>query len=200
MTTGAFYACISILDWQVHGVAVETISIHEGVCALSGGWYLDKPAIQDVRQLVRGALVIEIGTTPGADLKSDSKIKFVDVASFLMSAKAECTTALQEYFSYKAEELIKRKKLVEPDFTDWPDSLDLEKASYHLVQIGRAAAINGTDSEMERVLSASRLVKWMIDGWLHDEHERSQRPYISASKPGIRILPASWLQVLQTVK
>lgn len=200
MTIGASYACIGIVDWQLHGVAVETISIHEGVCALSGAWYLNKPAIQDVSQLVRGALVLEIGATPPTDLKSDPKIKFVDVASFLRSAKAECTTALQEYSSFKAEKLVKRKKLVEPDFTRWPDSLDLEKASHHLVQLGRAASINGTDPEMERVLNASRLVKWMIDGWLRDEQERNQRSYMSASKPDIRILPASWLQVLQTAR
>ena len=90
----------------------------------------------------------------------------------------------------------KRVKLVEPDFTLWPDSLNLEEASLHLAEVGRLSSILGTPQEMERILSAARLVKWLIEGWLHDEQERKQRSYISSSKPEIRILPPPWLQAL----
>lgn len=200
MTAGESYVCFAIIDWQPRGVAVETISVNEGVSSLSGAWYLDAPSPEDVFQLVSGALVIQIGTPSTSILKSHPKIKSVDIPSFLAIAKGECLKAFQEYGVYKAEKLAKRKNLVEPDFTNWPDELNLEEASFHLVQLGRAASINGTDAEMERVLSASRLVKWMIDGWLHDEAERNQRSYLSAAKPAARLLPDSWLQILRTEK
>ena len=202
------YACVGIIDWLPGGAAVETISLQkrgnslsgssgqQGVISLSGAWLLDLEQIREVPELLTNSLVLEIGSKSRNHPKLDPSAKTVDIQSFLASANKECLVALNEYIQFKNEKPGKRVKLVEPDFTLWPDSLNLEEASLHLAEVGRLSSILGTPQEMERILSAARLVKWLIEGWLHDEQERKQRSYISSSKPEIRILPPPWLQAL----
>ena len=192
------YACIGIIDWQIDGAAVETISIAEGVSSLSGAWYVNRENFAEVAGLVSHTLLIEVGRQRPTAFSFDDSTKLVDVQSFLASAKYECESALQAYGAHKSLDPVKRKKLVEPNFTKWPGQLNLENAADELASLGLARSILSTDSEMERVLSVSRLVKWMINGWLHDEQERAVRPYIAMNNSGPRLLPEPWaLKLLQ---
>ena len=168
--------------------------------SLSGAWLFDSEQFREVPDLLTNSLVLEIGSRSGSHPKLDPSTKSVDIQSFLESAKEECIVAVNEYFQFKNEMPGKRIKLVEPNFTRWPDSLNLENASLHLTEVGRLPSIPGTSQEMERVLGAARLVKWLIDSWLHDEQERKQRNYISSSRPEIRLLPPPWLQALSGQK
>lgn len=194
MSPSSSYVCIVVVDWQAAGAAIEKISIAEGRSAHSGAWFIAGGESDVIAQIVSDCSLIEIGDKRDESIRFGKSVTPIAVADFLRFASDECSVALSEYHQYKNEEPVKREDLVEPNFTIWPSSLDLEQAAQELNGLKRAPFIRGTDPEMERVLTASRLVKWMVDGWLHDEQERVQRRYMSYSRVGIRSLPNPWLK------
>ncbi|MEI6294712.1 MAG: hypothetical protein WCO95_01495 [Actinomycetes bacterium] len=196
MTNDTQYASLGIVDWQPLGAAVETLSITESECVLSGAWFVELSNINLVAILLSHRLLIEIGLAAPKSFSFESSTTPVTTDSFIHDAKIEGILGMEEFELFKGENPKKRKNLVEPLFTKWPLSLDLDNAAEHMRILKKAPHIVGTDPEMERVLTASRLAKWMIDGWLRDEKERFERPYTSVAKSGSRILPPAWLSSL----
>ena len=187
------YACIAIVDWQLSGVAIETVSIIDETCSLSGAWYLEENTMAQAKLIVADCLLIEIGVDRPIGFAFNQTAIPVRVDDFLNDAKHFSRMVIESYNAYLDLNPKKRKTLVEPNFTNWPETIDIKNPKITLKTLGRAQKIRGTDPEMELVLSASRLVKWMVDGWLHDEVERSEKPYLPKDKASKPILPPSWM-------
>lgn len=196
MTNIPQFASLGIVDWQKNGAAVETLAISEGVCVLSGAWFIELDNFGLIADILSYRLLIEIGAPRPGKFNFDAETISVQTTTFLQDAKKESELALIDYLAYKELDPKKRKNLVEPNFTPWPDAIDLNKAALHFEKVGKISSIQGTDPVMEKVLTAARLSKWMIDGWLHDERERSERTYLKSSDVGARVLPPSWLKVM----
>ena len=196
MTNVPQFARIGIVDWQENGAAIETLAISEGVCVLSGAWFIGLENLELIADILSYRLLIEIGAPRPGKFNFDEETISVQTATFLQDAKNESELALIDYLAYKEQDPKKRKNLVEPNFTSWPDVIDLNQAALHFEKVGKISSIQGTDPVMEKVLTAARLSKWMIDGWLHDEQERSERTYLNSSNLGARVLPPSWLKVM----
>ena len=87
----------------------------------------------------------------------------------------------------------KRKKLVPPDFYDWPEVIDFNASTKYLESIGKMATPVGTPEGFKNTLSAARLIKHLVDMWQLDEQERNNRKYVEGEEAKITILPESWL-------
>jgi hypothetical protein len=141
----------------------------------------------------------------------------VAINDFLTEAREEVLTALSLFQEFNAKNLqeydaymkikpterkllpkVTKKNLVEPNFSSWPDSIDLEISKQELERLGKLSSIKGTPDDMKRVLAASRLLQILIYMWKNDEVERLNRQYVIGSDAKSTILPAIWLEKLFT--
>ena len=196
MLRAAKYASLAIVDWQPGGVAIETLSIIEGECVLAGAWFLEIPDVELVARLISHRLCIQFGEVAPRSFILDFSTRPVTTETFLRDAQNECDLFTQEFEAFKSANPPKGINLVRPVSTNWPTSLYLNQAKEHLKVLKRAPSVIGTDPKMEKVLAASRLAKWMIDGWIQDEQQRFERRFSSVRKSGKRILPPSWLEMV----
>jgi len=127
-----------------------------------------------------------------------SEMIFLDSVPFLIDAKKAAKEALEAYETFKSENLTKRKKLVAPEFYNWPDSINFNESADYLESIGKMATPSGTPDNFKKTLSAARLVKHLVDMWQLDEQERNNRKYVEGEDAKITILPESWLEATST--
>ena len=212
------YASIAIVDHiSTEEVAIESISVTEESCDLSGAWLINSKDSQLLLNILSGKLIIELGSSesPAAISKSQDHVSIQD---FLDDARQEIEVAnklfndhvqrnLQEYSSYmqvppaerKLLPKVVKKNLVQPDFSNWPDVVDLNNPEQGLRTLGKLESIVGTDPEMKRVLAASRLLQILVYMWKNDEVERNNRVYVLGSDAEMTILPRSWLNKLPVI-
>jgi hypothetical protein len=195
MTISAYYASIAIVE--VHSndsVTIESISVTEGECVLSGAWDFEITDNEKIHNVLSGKMVIPIGEKKLIEkLSLKGEIVVIDPAPFLRDAKNAAEEALMAYETFKSEDPTKRKKLVAPDFYDWPSSVDFSLSATYLESIGKMATPSGTPDKFKRTLAAARLVKHLIEMWHLDEQERNNRKYVEGEQAKITILPESWL-------
>jgi len=214
------YASIAIVDHiSTEEVAIESISVTEESCDLSGAWLVNARDSQLLLNILSGKLIIELGSSesPAAKIKPKSQDQ-ISIQDFLDDARHEIEIAnklfndhvernLQEYSSYMqvapAERTllpkVVKKNLVPPDFSKWPDTVDMNNPEQELRKLGKLASIVGTDPEMKRVLAASRLLQILVYMWKSDEVERNNRVYVLGSDAEMTILPRSWLSKLPVI-
>jgi len=214
------YASIAIVDHiSTEEVAIESISVTEESCDLSGAWLVNSKDSQLLLNILSGKLIIELGSSesPAAKIKPKSQDQ-VSIQDFLDDARHEIEIAnklfndhvernLQEYSSYmqvapaerKLLPKVVKKNLVPPDFSKWPDTVDMNNPEQELRKLGKLASIVGTDPEMKRVLAASRLLQILVYMWKSDEVERNNRVYVLGSDAEMTILPRSWLSKLPVI-
>lgn len=214
------YASIAIVDHtSTDEVAIESISVTDESCDLSGAWLVNSKDSQLLLNILSGKLIIELGSSesPAAKVKSKSQGQ-ISIQDFLDDAKHEIEIAnklfndhvernLQEYSSYmqvapaerKLLPKVVKKNLVPPDFSKWPDAIDMNNPEQELRKLGKLESIVGTDPEMKRVLAASRLLQILVYMWKSDEVERNNRVYVLGSDAEMTILPRSWLSKLPVI-
>lgn len=200
MTTSTYYASIAIVE--VHPddtVTIESISVTEGECVLSGAWGFNISENENISNVLSGKMIIPIGEqTKIQKLPIKGEIVILDSAPFLIDAKKAAEEALDAYETFKSENLTKRKKLVAPEFYNWPDSINFNASADYLESIGKMATPSGTPEGFKKTLSAARLVKHLVDMWQLDEQERNNRKYVEGEDAKITILPESWLEAAST--
>lgn len=191
-----YYASIAVVEIHPNAtVTIESISVTAGECVLSGAWDFKISEIQNIENVLSGKIIIPLGDLSGIKkLLVATEAVFIEAAPFLKDAKHSAEEALIDYEAFKSENPTKRKKLVAPDFYNWPDSIDFNLSAEFLESIGKMAIPTGTPVGFMKTLSAARLVKHLVDMWQLDEQERSNRKYIEGEDAEITILPESWLE------
>jgi hypothetical protein len=191
-----YYASIAIVELHSNEkVTIESISVTKGECVLSGAWDFSTSEKEDISNVVSGKLIIALGNESKVrELLVDPELKYLTAKPFLVEAKSAAQEALAAYELFKAEDVKKRKKMVEPSFFNWPDDLDFNKSSEYLESIGKMAVPGSTPDVMKKTLAAARLVKFLVDKWQLDEQERGNRKYVDGADAEITILPESWLK------
>jgi len=191
-----YYASIAIVELHSNEkVTIESISVTKGECVLSGAWDFSTSEKEDISNVVSGKLIIALGNESKVrELLVDPELKYLTAKPFLVEAKSAAQEALAAYELFKAEDVKKRKKMVEPSFFNWPDDLDFNKSAEYLESIGKMAVPVSTPDVMKKTLAAARLVKFFVDMWQLDEQERGNRKYVDGDDAEITILPESWLK------
>jgi hypothetical protein len=211
------YASIAVVDHiSIEKVAIESISITDESCDLSGAWLVDSKDSELLSNILSGKLIIELGSPESSNAKVELKLQDqISIQDFLDDARQEIEVAnklftdhvernLQEYSSYmqiapaerKLMPKVVKKNLVPPDFSNWPGVVDMNNPEQELRKLGKLESISGTQLEMKRVLAASRLLQILLYMWKNDEVERNNRVYVLGSDAEMTILPKSWMSKL----
>ena len=200
MATSTYYASIAVVELHPGDlVTIESISVTEGECVLSGAWGFNISEEENISNVLSGKMIVPLGEKKElGKLPIKSEMIFLDSVPFLIDAKKAAKEALEAYETFKSENLTKRKKLVAPEFYNWPDSINFNASADYLESIGKMATPSGTPDSFKKTLSAARLVKHLVDMWQLDEQERNNRKYVEGEDAKITILPESWLEATST--
>lgn len=200
MATSTYYASIAVVELHPGDlVTIESISVTEGECVLSGAWGFNISEEENISNVLSGKMIVPLGEKKElGKLPIKSEMIFLDSVPFLIDAKKAAKEALEAYEAFKSENLTKRKKLVAPEFYNWPDSINFNESADYLESIGKMATPSGTPDNFKKTLSAARLVKHLVDMWQLDEQERNNRKYVEGEDAKITILPESWLEATST--
>ncbi len=192
-----YYASIAIVELTTtNKLLIESISVTRGECILSGAWELPSSEKEDVSNILSGRLLIVLGDENRfKKFINDSNYVYLKAGPFLEEARQAASEAMTAYENFKAENPTKRKKMIAPNFYNWPESIDFNESAKFLESIGKMATPDGTPVEFRSVLSTARLVKHLIDMWHLDEQDRSSRKYVEGDEAEITILPNCWLKL-----
>jgi hypothetical protein len=202
MSLPNYYASIAIVEIHSEStVTIESVSVTAGECVLSGAWEFQVSDSENIQNVLSGKLIIPLGNLDAVKkLVGDLQVAFIEAGPFLTDAREAAAEALTAYEAFKAENPTKRKKLVSPDFYNWPETIDFNLASKYMESIGKMATPVGTPEGFKKTLSAARLLKHLVDMWQLDEQERNNRKYVEGEDAAITILPESWLSKLVLVQ
>lgn len=192
------YASIAVVERTPDGrILIESISVTKGECVLSGAWDFDSSDRQSITNVLSGRMLIVLGDEDGfKKFIDDSQYVYLKAKSFLDEARQAAKNALVAYENFKAENPTKRKKMVAPNFYEWPQSVDFNQSAKFMEDIGKMATPISTPNNFRNVLSAARLLKLLIDMWHQDEQDRSSRKYVEGQDAEVTILPKSWLNLV----
>lgn len=198
MAIDNYYASIAIIELTAgKKILIESISVTKGECVYSGAWDLAISDRETISNVLSGRLLIVLGDEDEfKKFIDDSQYVYLKVQPFLDEAREAAREALLAYENFKAENPTKRKKMVAPDFYDWPNTIDFNRSAMFMESIGKMATPIGTPVEFKNVLSTARLVKHLIDRWQLDEQDRSSRKYVEGEDAEITILPNCWLNLV----
>ena len=202
MALSNYYASIAVVEIHAEStVTIESISVTSGECVLSGAWEFEISDSKNIQNVMSGKLVVPLGNLDAIKkLVGDTQVAYIEAGPFLTDAREAAFEALAAYEAFKSENPTKRKKLVSPDFYQWPETIDFNFASKYLESIGKMATPVGTPEGFKKTLSAARLLKHLIDMWQLDEQERNNRKYVEGEDAEVTILPESWLSKLVLVQ
>ena len=208
------YVSIAIVEFlPENSIIVETVSITPDSCDLSGAWKIEESDYSVLNQIIEGRLVIIIGNRDLAQGYLDTnQIAEIDIQDFLVEARDDARLANDSFDNYvKQNEIdysvymsvkpaerksipkVVKKKLVRPDFYEWPESIDINGAEKFLKSRGISREFSGHDISFKGLLFSANLVKHFVEKWRMDELERSNRLYVLGKDASISILPLSWL-------
>ncbi len=220
MEAALSYTSIAVINFgPLHHVSLVTVSVTPEQCVLSGAWIYSDSDSSAISQVLRGHLLIVLGDRSRAEaILKGSLATEVTLAAFLQEAGREARNGLEsfenfveqnkrDYSAYMTIRPVDRKllpktvkkKLIQPNFYDWPEEIDLEQASEYFDSVRKLSKIQGTPAEMETVITASRLVKLMVDMWRSDEEQRNNRPYLEREVVGHALLPKVWLNQMARI-
>ena len=213
------YGSVAIAEVLATGeIAIEAISITPESCELSGAWIVSEGEEEVLHQILADRLLIPIGDRSKTVAKLTKFLgQEVNIQDFIDEARIDAQSALSSFEEYvrqsdyeyaqymsinptdrKALPKIVKKKLVAPDFYQWPISVDLNKGQDFLESVEKLGEISGTPIGMKNVLTAARAIKLLVDMWHRDEIERSNRLYVVDQAAQIAILPNCWLSKLDS--
>jgi len=212
------YASIVIVEFlSAEVIVVEKISVTLNSCDLSGAWKIEEGNYTLLNQIIQNSFIIVVGNKSFAqDFMNSHSVIQLQIQDFLVEAKRDAIRAIEfyeeymiqndkEYAAYMSIKPVERKllpkvskkKLVKPEFYDWPDFVDIDEAESFLYSKGIKREFSGSDLSFRKILASANLVKLFIDKWRMDEVERSNRLYLLGKEASISLLPLIWLQHLK---
>jgi hypothetical protein len=191
------YASIAVVEIVNSAeIAISSISVTQSEVSLSGGWTFDLNNQKDIQNVLSNKILINLsGSSTLESLVPQAKSQVSTFEDFLLSAKQEADVATKDFLEYQQADLNKRKKVVPPNFFEWPSEINLKEISSELKRFGLQEKIVGTDKAMDGVLSAARLLKFFIQKWQSDEQSRSNRKYVIGDLAKVTILPPSFFKL-----
>jgi len=191
------YASIAVVEIVNSAeIAISSISVTQSEVLLSGGWTFDLNNQKDIQNVLSNKILINLsGSSTLESLVPQAKSQVSTFEDFLLSAKQEADVATKDFLEYQQADLNKRKKVVPPNFFEWPSEINLKEISSELKRFGLQEKIVGTDKAMDGVLSAARLLKFFIQKWQSDEQSRSNRKYVIGDLAKVTILPPSFFKL-----
>jgi len=191
------YASIAVVEIVNSAeIAISSISVTQSEVSLSGGWTFDLNNQKDIQNVLSNKILINLsGSSTLESLVPQVRSQVSTFEDFLLSAKQEADVATKDFLEYQQADLNKRKKVVPPDFFEWPSEINLKEISSELKRFGLQEKIVGTDKAMDGVLSAARLLKFFIQKWQSDEQSRSNRKYVIGDLAKVTILPPSFFKL-----
>ena len=212
------YASVAIVEFlSAEEIVVEKISVTLDSCDLSGAWKIEEGNYSLLNQIIENSFVIVVGNKSFSNdfMKSNSFIQ-LQIQDFLVEAKRDAIKAIEFYDEYMVQNdkeyaaymsikpaerklipKVSKKKLVKPEFYDWPDFVDIDEAESFLYSKGVKREFSGSDPSFRKILASANLVKLFIDKRRIDEIERSNRLYLLGKEASISLLPLIWLQHLK---
>lgn len=220
MTQNPRWANLAVLSFDERfGYAIETISIDEQSCNLSGAWDFETLDEHEVKSILEQRLIITSGVPDGNILAKAFFSSWVNIKTFIDDASFAAEDGVsrfdkyleqnaKDYSDYMAIPPSERKQLpkvvkkkLEPIYVhSWELNFDELRPELTLRQLGKRDSIDGTPSNMKRVLATSWLIKHLVDRWRVDEVERTSRGYLYPEGRDFQLFPHSWMQILVSLK
>lgn len=191
------YASIAVVEIVNSAeIAISSISVTQSEVSLSGGWTFELNNQKDIQNVLSNKILINLSDSSTLEsLVPQVTSQVSTFEDFLLSAKQEADVATKDFLEYQQADLNKRKKVVPPNFFEWPSEINLKEISAELKRFGLQEKIVGTDKTMDGVLSAARLLKFFIQKWQSDEQSRSNRKYVIGDLAKVTILPPSFFKL-----
>lgn len=186
------YISIAIMDETKEYVAIESISVMKSSCVLSGAWILKPSESFKKEMLLANKLILNISTDKHQTQKFGPSL---DLSDFLNDAAREARIAIEEFTEFVAFDPKKRKNLVQPNFFEWPEEIDLNNLDYYESFFKIKMDFENSQPEIRRVLSVAKLVQHLIKAWQLDEQERNNRRYLDDEQTTFTLLPPSWARL-----
>jgi hypothetical protein len=211
------YASVILAD-QIKNreIALWAISVTSSSVELSSAWVLAKEDSETYSQIISGRLILPVDKFWQEDeILAGNLGSIVELSDFIREAKSEAESALvtfnkfvleneRKYKEYMAIEKnsrellpkISRKKLVTPEFFDWPEKLTIDQSEKYLKSKGKFGSIGLAGNGLDNILTATRCVQFLISMWQADEVERRTKVYIEGDAAEVTVLPKVWLKKL----
>ncbi len=216
MTANPTWANIGVICFEEKsGCSIETISVDQQSCTLSGAWQFNSLDDPNLANIIQGRLVITSGMQDGQKLSKRFGSRLVDLNTFIADASKSAKDGVNRFNKYLEEnakhhseymaippanrKLLPKvvKKKLEPIYAhSWEVSFDELKPELTLRQLGKREAIEGTPPSMKRLVSTSWVIKHLVDRWRDDEIERKSRDYLYPEGESVEVLPSSWMTEL----
>ena len=216
MTTSPTWANIGVICiGDKPGCSIETISVDEHSCTLSGAWDFDSLDNPNLVSIMQNRLVITSGMKNDQQLLSRFGSRLVNLNSFISDASKSAKDGVTRFNNYLEEnskqhseymaippadrKLLPKvvKKKLEPIYAhSWDISFDELKPELTLRQLGKRETIEGTPPNMMRLIATSWVIKHLVDRWRDDEVERKSRDYLYPAGETIEVLPRGWMAEL----
>ena len=173
-------------------VNIETISVQASGAVLSGAWTFDLIEFEKISDILEGKYVFAINPETQNFVAKVPKLKFPTFNDFILEAKTSAEKTLQTFNEYVDSDPKKRKTLVNPNLSLWPDSVELSESVEVLKFIGGQQVPANAPEEFIPTLAASMVIRYYVNAWLRDESERVSRTYLNSSPSFVRLVPDSW--------
>lgn len=213
------YGSVAVVDVLATGeFAIEVISVTPDACELSGAWIISESQVDVAEQILEDRLLIRLGEKSLSDKRLTRFLEHeVSIQEFIDEARLDAQDAINSFEDYvrqsdleyakymsinpaerKLLPKVVKKKLVSPNFYEWPKQVDLKKGEEFLNSAGKLSQVAGTAKGMKNVLIVARVIKHLVDMWRRDEIERSNRLYVVDQAAKISILPNCWLSKIDS--
>ncbi len=183
---------IAVIHVAANEVNIETISIQTSGAVLSGAWTFGLGDQENISNILEGKYVFPINAETRKFISKLPNLKLPSFEEFLVEAKVSSETTLSAFISHVEIDPKKRKTLVSPNLSNWPESVDLANAVEVLKGNGGQQVPANVPDEFIPTLAASMVIRYFIDAWLRDESERVSRNYLKTKPEFVRLVPDSW--------
>jgi hypothetical protein len=192
MAKESIHEQIAVIHTDSNDVNIETISIQISGAVLSGAWTFGIGDLEKISNILEGKFVFPISAETQQFISKFPNLNLPSFEEFLEAAKVSSATTLSTFTSHIESDPKKRKTLVSPNLTNWPDNIDLANAVDVLEGIGGQQVPSNSPEEFVPVLAASMVIRYFINAWLRDESERVSRSYLKSQPDFVRLVPDSW--------
>ena len=214
------WASLAVVSFeQKYGYSIEAISIDTQSCSLSGAWDFETLDEPEVENILEQRLIVTSGITNRDNFAKKYSSSGVDLKTFITDASTAAQDGVtrfgkyldqneKDYSAYMAIPPLERKllpkvvkKKLEPIYAhSWKLDFDELRPELTLKQLGKRDSIDGTPSNMKRVIATSWLIKHLVDRWREDEVERTSRGYLYPEGRDLQLFPTTWMRILVGLK
>ena len=173
---------------QLH---LQTIAVPESGAVLAGAWSFDPDNSEVYANILDCRLVFPVDSETRTYLKKFPNLVFPIFENLILEGKENATRIIENFMAYVDVDK-KRRTLVQPRLSTWPENLSLENASDHLIMLAGQQLPLNSPKEFKPTLSAAMIVKKYLNAWVSDESERVSRSYLGLEPKFVRLLPETW--------